>query len=321
MLTAFSIPRLEFYITNVCNLNCTNCNRGNNFLFKGHQRWNDYADAVHQWANRLRLEEIGILGGEPLLNPDFDKWLTNIADLWPDSKIVIMTNGTQLDRWPQLYDIMASGHGRLWLQINCHNLDSRANLIDSIDKFYPNGCEQYDDGFHPSGLAWGTWKTQILDDDLIKQRRINTMSRWIDRNRVKVEFKMADAFNISTIRYDPVNSTLSLHESDPTKAMARCYFKRCHHISKGRLYKCGPTAILPDFVKQFDVKATARQLQLIDSYQPASPDWPDNELESFIGGLVRAEPIDQCSLCPTANHRQKIYATNQKIKFVKRSLV
>ena len=34
----------EFYITNVCNLNCTECNRFNNYHFSGHQRWDDYSD-------------------------------------------------------------------------------------------------------------------------------------------------------------------------------------------------------------------------------------------------------------------------------------
>lgn len=32
---------MEFYITNVCNLTCTGCNRFNNYKFKGFQRWTE----------------------------------------------------------------------------------------------------------------------------------------------------------------------------------------------------------------------------------------------------------------------------------------
>ena len=36
------IPNIEFYITNVCNIACPQCNRFNNWNFKGHQIWKDY---------------------------------------------------------------------------------------------------------------------------------------------------------------------------------------------------------------------------------------------------------------------------------------
>ena len=62
----YKLPYVEFYITNVCNLNCTNCNRFNNYAFAGHQRWADNKEFYQQWAEILDVQEISILGGEPL---------------------------------------------------------------------------------------------------------------------------------------------------------------------------------------------------------------------------------------------------------------
>ena len=69
------IKKAEFYITNVCNLTCSNCNRFNNYNFRGWQRWSDYANEYSIWANKVRLQRITILGGEPLLNPTILDWI------------------------------------------------------------------------------------------------------------------------------------------------------------------------------------------------------------------------------------------------------
>lgn len=86
-----SIPFLEFYITNVCNLQCRGCNRFNNYNFKGHFAWND---AYEEWAKKLDVEVISILGGEPTAHPQLEEWCINLRRLWPNSKIFVQSNGT-----------------------------------------------------------------------------------------------------------------------------------------------------------------------------------------------------------------------------------
>lgn len=88
-------PYLEFYITNVCNLACNGCNRFNNFPgFKGHQRWNDHKYEYAKWAKRITSPFITILGGEPTLNPDLELYASSLRVLWPDSNIMIQSNGS-----------------------------------------------------------------------------------------------------------------------------------------------------------------------------------------------------------------------------------
>jgi organic radical activating enzyme len=126
------LPYIEFYITNVCNLNCSNCRSFNNFSFKGHQRWEDFKDQYQAWAEILDIDMISILGGEPMLNPDFLQWLNGIALLWSGSNIVINTNGTQLDRWPELYGILKKYQGRISISIDRHDLRKKDELDRKI---------------------------------------------------------------------------------------------------------------------------------------------------------------------------------------------
>lgn len=93
-MSRFKIPLIEIYITNVCNLTCRGCNRFNNFKFTGHYFWNDYAAEMEQWAQRLDPETISIMGGEPTLNPELETWVANLRRLWPETHIMIQSNGT-----------------------------------------------------------------------------------------------------------------------------------------------------------------------------------------------------------------------------------
>jgi len=81
------LDRAEFYITNVCNYNCTHCNRFNNYHFKGHQYWKDVKDVYTEWSERLDLGAITILGGEPTLNPSINEWIDGIAELWQNQRL------------------------------------------------------------------------------------------------------------------------------------------------------------------------------------------------------------------------------------------
>ena len=85
---------IEFYITNQCNLACTNCNRFNDHDFRGHYYWEDSAEAVEAWSQRINAPMIVIIGGEPSLHPGLETWASNLRRLWPDTEIMIQSNGT-----------------------------------------------------------------------------------------------------------------------------------------------------------------------------------------------------------------------------------
>jgi organic radical activating enzyme len=338
----YELNYCEFYITNVCNLNCPNCNRFNNYAFTGHYKWNDHCEDYKKWSKLLNVKNIGILGGEPFLNPEILKWVEGIAQLWPHSKIIIITNGTQLQRYPELYSELMKYQGRVVLEINGHSKFEKPQVLEEIKNLLVSPKETL---FDNSPTSWTTMYSNIRDaswpecdrvedfyqlPEYIQQEcralhNVNPES-WIDenydrifvdKNNIKIHYRPAWSFNESAVKFDPYRETLSLYQSDPDKAMKACYFKICHHFIDGKLYKCGPTGILPEFIKQFPVKLTDNQRSLINSYKPAEAEWTDNELSLFIDNLKTAKSIDQCSLCPETFTPQEFTAGTKKIKIVK----
>lgn len=339
----YTLNYSEFYITNVCNLNCTNCNRFNNYAFSGHYHWADYADQYQQWAKLINIKHIGILGGEPFLNPEIFEWVDGIADLWPNSKLRIITNGTQLQRYPDLYDRLLKHRGRVIIELNNHDCDSQTKVFEEIENILQKPVEIK--RINNSPESWSTTYQNIRDIswpdcdsieqfdqlplkiqhelremhgiDPVKWIAENYDTVFVDSNGITIHHRPAWSFNECTVRYDPKNNGLSLHDSDPDKAMSVCYFKTCHHFIKGRLYKCGPVGILPEFIQQFPVQVTAKQQALIDSYEPADVTWTSDQLDKFIDNLVQAKSIDQCALCPETFTPQQFSAGTKKIKIVK----
>ncbi len=333
---------VEFYITNVCNLNCPNCNRFNNFYFKGHYNWKDNEHVYRQWSEIIDFNNIGILGGESLLNPDFDNWFLGICDLWPNSSINITTNGTMLTKKKKLYNLLTSVKNKVMLSVGCHNLDLKDLYQQQCENLF---LDDYSVTYGTHDIDYKAWKNSynIIKD--VSWPECNTPEDFLklpqniqhecqythgvsyENHRLqyqKVYIKNGKNFTISlypqhrfvnsTVIYDNPTQTLSLNKSDPKKAMDICMLKTCHHFIEGKLYKCGPVGVLPEFIKQYHVERDAEQDELIHSYRPASVDWNQNDLKEFIKNLHDEVPIPQCSLCPDKFVETEFAASSNKIK-------
>lgn len=325
----------EFYITHVCNLACEQCNRFNNYAFQGHFDWQEHRKEYQAWSKLIKFDQIGILGGEPLLHPKFYDWLHGIAELWPDSEIKVMTNGTLLLETPELYETLVKYDGRVFLEINEHDPNNIANLHRRIMQFMPAAeiwyyaqtwqecysrikqsewpdCDQPEDFFALPSQIQDQCRLQGLAPDAITDQRWYT-----DTNNVRILYSPSWNFVESAVKFNGANTALSLHNSDPASAMKICMFDRCHHFVRGKLHKCGPTAILPDFIQQFAVDISEQDQALIQGYEPASADWHQDKLEKFLYNLVAAEPIDQCKFCPESFSNRRIKSLTKKPKVIK----
>lgn len=326
----------EFYITNVCNLNCDNCNRFNNYAFSGHQDWNEYQSLYQQWAEILDIGRIAILGGEPMLNPGFMTWLTGVADLWPGVEVKIITNGTQLDRWPELYEVMKRYRGQIWMEINVHRADEYDDTVRWVQEQFLQGQHRtwHDHVWQQSyerirDPSWpdcdGPKSFDLLPEHIRLECEQHGLSKTlgnatshdiVDSNLVRVAVCRSWKFYPSAVRFD--GEKLTLHSSDPVKAMEACMFKPCHHFIRGALYKCGPVGLFPDFLKQFPVSVTQQERELIDSYTPARPDWDRGSMDRFMQNLRDAVPIDQCRFCPeNTDECGEIASSTKKIRMHK----
>lgn len=91
-------PRLDYLeieVSEGCNLNCKGCNEFSNLVDEN--KFGDL-DSVRSDLMRLRelfwgIEKIRLMGGEPLVNPDFPKFVQTARDIFPDSDLRLLSNG------------------------------------------------------------------------------------------------------------------------------------------------------------------------------------------------------------------------------------
>ena len=289
----------EFYITNVCNQNCTGCNRYNNYAFKGHYLWEDHKEDYIKWSKLVDIELIGILGGEPLGNPDFLNWLHGIAELWPNADITIVTNGTYFDQWPNLYEELSQYGNRILIEVSHHTPGSWIHAIES----HPRVLKQLKSNV-PS----------TLPDK--RNPGYQHPLQYKDRTGITLQLMQEWIFGQSSLIRNELTNELTFHDSNPDEAADVCAFHEhgCHHFIEGKLYKCGPVGLMPEFMQQYKVTVTEKQQQLINDYKPAEADWTEEDLTQFIDNLNNKVVIPQCSLCPSNQEQVKFSASTKKIK-------
>jgi hypothetical protein len=279
------IPYAEFYIINVCNLACSGCNRFNDYNFTGYQRWSDYADVYQQWAQEVDIGSIGILGGEPLLNPTFLEWVQGINQLWPRKKIRIISNGFRLDRHADLYPVLEQ-HRNIELWVGIHNKQHKSEIIQKVKDFSQA----------PHTVIFNT-------DNPYQQYMTITDARGV---RIKIEYNWW--FHQGAIIKQ--NGVLTLHQSDVATAHDICHMKTCHHFIRGELYKCGVAAVLPEFDQQHSLALSAEDRELMLSYRPLCITDDATIKQQFVSNLDR--PIDQCKFCPEQYNGDQISPQQKK---------
>ena len=335
------LNRVEFYITNVCNYNCEHCNRFNNYHFTGQQKWDEYKDVYSEWGNKLDVDYISILGGEPLLNPDITKWISGVRQIWNKATIEIVTNGTRLDKVKGLYDAININEKQTFVHIGLHSRKLIAGTIDTINNFldgpttintiYPddiNTLWEQEYNRHRNN----TWPERpTLDEynnlpneikNICKENNFdkesfllfNSITEVKDSNGVRVEIHIEDIFHRSALTRN--GNKFSVHDSDPNKAHAICFEKHNHHFLKGKLYKCNVTSVLPEFYKQFNFDISDEDTALMHSYKPLLVTDNDETFANFIKELPNK--VSQCKFCPEWLHSFNLNPSTQKIKIEKR---
>jgi organic radical activating enzyme len=279
----------EFYITNVCNFNCTDCNRFNNHYFSGQQKWEDYADVYKEWSKIVHFKSVGILGGEPMLNPTFLEWIDGIATLWPIPTIAIITNGTRLNKVKGLYDTLVKYKGRVWLDISVHNESREDHIINESIEFL--------DAIETNDVHGST----------------GTLT---DKNKIKIRISSLSEFSKNALIQN--GEEFSLRNSSPIKAFKVCFSKTCHHFDKGKLHKCGVTALLPEFYKQFYFNVSEKDKKLMHSYEPLTIDHSLEHTAKFMEGLQKEKIIPQCKFCPESVSTTTLRAGTDKVRIKKK---
>lgn len=94
-------PRLfhfEIHITDHCNLNCKGCGHFSNLCEPSFLGLDAFRSDMTAVAQRLDVEQVFILGGEPLLHPRVEEFVRVARTCFPTTRIYLMTNGTLVTR-------------------------------------------------------------------------------------------------------------------------------------------------------------------------------------------------------------------------------
>ena len=283
-MSKLTLNYAEFYITNVCNLACDGCNRFNNYKFTGFQRWEDYASDYEVWSKKIDIRFIGLLGGEPLLNPTCRDWIIGLRKLWPVSTVKVVTNGFHLNKVDGLYDMIRRDR-RIELWVGVHNKQHKKEIYDILNEFMVSPL-----------------KTEFNGDNKYLQYATVTDANGV---RIKVEYNWW--FHQGSLI--PGEQGFRLHTSDPIKAHDNCSMKECHHFIKGKLYKCGVVGVLPEFSEQHKMILDGEERELMLGYKPLTVNDDSDTFIEFFNNLTN--PIEQCKFCPEKYHGDQIYSSKK----------
>ncbi len=92
------LKQLEIHLADHCNLNCRSCDHYSPLSKKSFPNFNKMEQDLKHLSKILngKIDNILLLGGEPLLNSDIEKYIVMIRNLFKKSSLKIVTNGTLL---------------------------------------------------------------------------------------------------------------------------------------------------------------------------------------------------------------------------------
>lgn len=135
-----AIKYFEMHLTHTCNLNCDYCSHYCNVGYPGDIDFGTGREWLAAWSKRISPEQIRLLGGEPLLHPDLDKYILATKELFPRAKRTVTTNGILLDARKDLLPLMVATGTRLNISLHPvppkweENIRAALRLLDIWEK-------------------------------------------------------------------------------------------------------------------------------------------------------------------------------------------
>ena len=263
---------LAIIINNTCNLTCNNCATAQCYNFKGVYNWKDTAEHYKKWAEIIDIPHIDILGGEPYLNPELLTWVVNIKNLWKNSSVNVISNGTLLF-------------------MDTHIETTRKFLdLDVCLLVCTHSAEDFK--IHEQYIL------KILEPHIHEITiEIDEETKLVQYNRNNRTIIAHDLVNIMYQNYikEVKDGVMYLSNSDPVESHKNCVWATmCSTIQNGLLYKC--PLVTNYAAAKTQVKYEDRAVELLEEYRASSPFDDIQDIQHFIENINNVIP--QCALCP-----------------------
>jgi len=254
------LPFLETMITQVCNLSCLGCTNYSDLPQRqGYVKWSDGKNQLTKWLERIIIPDFGIMGGEPLINPEWKEWIYGVRELMPDSQIRFTTNGILLKKYLNILDDMFAV-GNVIFKITEHTEHAHDYIQDVLTSY--------------------EWH-QVKEFGIL---------RWKGANNVRFQVNRPEVF-VKTYRNS--YNTMMPWNSDPTKAFNQCCQQTCPLLYQGNIYKCSTSGLLKDTLT-FNKISSPDWEPFLDT--GISPTDSDRKISKFIDNF--GKPAKICAMCP-----------------------
>jgi hypothetical protein len=179
--------------------------------------------------------------------------------------------------------------GGNWIGISIHNPNDREEIFNRIRNFLVEPIKETQDPTHWMGSDY----------------------QFVDSNQTYIHAWMSDKFVQSNIIELP-DGGYTLYQSNPTVAHENCTFRRFknYHMIRGKIYKCGPAALMPEFDQQYSFDISEEDRQLIHSYNALSLDNYDSIGQEWLANIDNE--IAQCKFCPETYDYKPITFSDRK---------
>lgn len=275
-----TLPFVETMATQSCNLSCQGCSNYSDLRHSGYVSWQSIKSQIEPWLDILNLPDFGIIGGEPLINPEIDQWIVGLRDLLPSSQIRFTTNGLLLKKHTDMLKMFES-IGNCVFKITVH-------------------CDDpWLDDYIKATLADPAWEP--ITEYGVK--------RWKKSNNVRLQINRPTTF-LKT--YQNSYSDMKPYHNNPVQAFDNCMQKTCPLLHQGKIYKCSTAGLLKDVLGKLNNPNWNEWEPLIDP--GISTDSNFTDIQNFVDNF--GQPHSRCSQCPTANdtvldHKITVFRPNQ----------
>ena len=277
------LPFVEVMLTQACNLSCKGCTNYSDLSHKGYLGWSQGKEWIQEWIKRIEIPDFGIMGGEPLINPECKQWIYGVRDVLPESQIRFTTNGLLLEKnWDVMDAIEDVGNAVFKISVHVDNKKLENTIKKIFDRYEWEPV--YEFGIH----------------------------RWATKNGLRFQINRPDKF-VKTFKND--YSNMSPWHANPKEAFDNCIQQTCPLLYNGRIYKCSTSALVKDTLERYDYP----NWEEWKPYMSEGIHWTSssNDIDTFINNF--GKPNKMCAQCPSASQSDsivdhKIYVYRRKTK-------
>ena len=213
-MNPIKIPHLQVHISHACNFTCESCAHYSNHGHGSILSLTEVDEYVRKWTSKLLPDTFTILGGEPTLNKDLVKFVYLMKEWWPNTDLNMTTNGSYLDKFPDLPKALEDTNTRLHISLH------------SSDKEY---------------------KDFILP-------KIELVRQWQKDYKIRVRWDPVYKTEWSKTYLGFGDNMLPYEDDNPEESWNNCpMYQTCFELHEGNIYKCSLLAYLPMQAKKYNL--------------------------------------------------------------------